>query len=381
VNVVREDPVNPDLLFLGTEFGLFASLDGGKQWGQFTANFPNVAVRDLAIHPRDHDLIIATHGRGIYVLDDITPLRKLTPAVLEADVAFLDSRPQVAFIPGQEFDFNGDAEFVGRDLGESASITYYLKRRHMFGDLRLEVYDEGGKLISTIPGGKRRGINRVRWPMRSKAPRVAAGAGIIPNMFAFVGPRAPFGTYTVKLVKDKDTYTGAVTLVADPRSEHTPADRAAQQELVWQLYALLERLTFTVESITDARGQAMARAAALPAGDLLRKRVEAFAEGLEKRRAALVASKEGEGISGEEKLREEIGTLYGNVNGYEGKPTESQRQRAAVLGKQRDAAQAAFEASITKDGAAINRDLERRRLEPIRPLTWEEWEKRGQKTP
>jgi hypothetical protein len=102
---------------------------------------------------------------------------------------------------------------------------------------------------------------------------------------------------------------------------------------------------------------------------------------LEKQRAALVASKEGEGISGEEKLREEIGTLYGNVNGYEGKPTESQRQRAAVLGKQRDAAQAAFEASITKDGAAINRDLERRRLEPIRPLTWEEWEKRGQKTP
>jgi photosystem II stability/assembly factor-like uncharacterized protein len=380
-HVVREDPVNPDLVFLGTEFGLFASLDGGRQWGQFTANFPNVAVRDLAIHPRDHDLIIATHGRGIYILDDLTPLRRLSPDVIESDVALLDARPQVTFIPGQEFGFDGDAEFVGRDLGESAYITYYLKRRHMFGDLKLEVSDPGGKLLSTIPGSKRRGINRVQWPMRSRAPRVAAGAGIIPNFFAFVGPRAPLGTYTVKLIKDKDTHVGTVTLAADPRSEHTTADRAAQQGMVWQLYALLERLTFTIESIADARDQAKARAARLPAADPVRQRVEALADLLEKQRAALVASKEGEGISGEEKLREEIGTLYGNVNGYEGKPTESQRQRAVVLGKQCDAAQAAFEATMAKDGAAVNRELVKKQLEPITTLTLEVWEARGQKSP
>jgi photosystem II stability/assembly factor-like uncharacterized protein len=87
-HVVKQDLVNPGLLFVGTESGLFVSVDGGQQWGQFTGNLPSVAVRDLQIHPRDHDLIVATHGRGIYIVDDITPLRSLTREVAEQDVAF-----------------------------------------------------------------------------------------------------------------------------------------------------------------------------------------------------------------------------------------------------------------------------------------------------
>ena len=112
-HVVKQDPVNPNLLFAGTEFGLFVSLDGGKQWAQFTANLPNVAVRDLAIHPREHDLLIATHGRGIYIVDDLTPLRSLTAQALESDVAFLPGRPSPMLPLVQEFGFNGDAEFLG----------------------------------------------------------------------------------------------------------------------------------------------------------------------------------------------------------------------------------------------------------------------------
>ena len=102
-HVVKQDLVNPELLFVGTETGLFVSVDGGQQWGQFTGNLPNVAVRDLAIHPRDHDLIIATHGRGIYIVDDITPLRTLTRELAEKDVAFLGSRPTPMYIPAVEF--------------------------------------------------------------------------------------------------------------------------------------------------------------------------------------------------------------------------------------------------------------------------------------
>ena len=82
-HVVKEDLVNKDLLFVGTELGLWVSLDGGKQWAQYKGgDLPSVAVRDLAIHPRDHDLVIATHGRGIWIVDDITPLRVLTPDML-----------------------------------------------------------------------------------------------------------------------------------------------------------------------------------------------------------------------------------------------------------------------------------------------------------
>ena len=92
-HVIKEDPVNRDLLFLGTEFGLWISLDGGKQWAQYKGgDLPNVAVRDLAIHPRDNDLVIATHGRGIWIVDDITPLRALTPDVLQKEAVFLQTR-------------------------------------------------------------------------------------------------------------------------------------------------------------------------------------------------------------------------------------------------------------------------------------------------
>jgi photosystem II stability/assembly factor-like uncharacterized protein len=377
-HVVREDPVNERLLFLGTELGLFASLDGGAQWGQFTANLPNVAVRDLVIHPRDHDLIVGTHGRGIYIVDDITPLRTLRPETLERDAAILDARPQVAFIAGEAATADGDAEFVGRNLGESAFITYYLKRRHMFGDLKLEVYAPDGTRLSTIPGSKRRGINRVEWPMRAKAPRLPAGVGIIPSMGAFVGPKALPGDYRVRLVRDKDSYDGQVRLAPDPRSEHTDADRLAQRELVTQLFTLAERMTYTVESIADARDQARARAAALPAGDRLRPRLEALADRFEAQRTALVASKEGEGISGEEKLREELGVLYGNVNGYEGRPTESQRRRMNVLAKQLDAASAALDTTLAREAAPLNRELTRRTLEPVTRLSRDAWEKRGQ---
>jgi len=378
-HVIREDLVNPHLLFLGTEFGLFASVDGGRQWGQFTAGLPNAAVRDLTIQPREHDLIVATHGRGIYIVDDLTPLRNLTAQVLESEAAFLPSRPQVlALSSGADFDMSGDAEFVGRTLGEQASITYYLKKRHMFGDLKLEVYDSEGKLLSTLAGGKRRGLNRVEWPMRGKAPRVAAAASIIPSYYAFLGPRAPEGTYTVKMIKGKETYTTTLSLVPDPRSTHTAQDRAAQRENAWKLYALLERMTFTVESVADARDQARTRAEKLPKGDGLRKRLEALADGLEKQRAALVASKEAEGgISGEEKLREEIGMLYGNVNGYEGRPTQSQIQRMGVLGKQLDAAYAQFEARFKKDAEPLSGQLQKRKLEPMVKLAREEWEKRA----
>ena len=110
-------------------------------------------------------------------------------------------------IPAFEFDFSGDEEFVGQNPPEAAAITYYLKKRHMFGDLKLEVYDSAGKLLSTLPGGKRQGINRVDWPMRLAPPKVPAAAGPIPSLYSFFGPRVPEGTYTVKLIKGKETYT------------------------------------------------------------------------------------------------------------------------------------------------------------------------------
>src|SRR3984893_4798074 len=113
-HVVKEDLVNRDLIFVGTEFGLWVSLDGGKQWAQYKGgDLPSVAVRDLAIHPRDNDLVIATHGRGIWIVDDISPLRALTPDVLSREAAFMPSMPVVQRIPAQGGWPEGDATYSG----------------------------------------------------------------------------------------------------------------------------------------------------------------------------------------------------------------------------------------------------------------------------
>jgi len=330
-----------------------------------------VSVRDLAIHPRDHDLIVATHGRGIYILDDITPLRKLTQQTLDSDVAFLESRPWVMPFTGSEFGFGNDDEFEGQVPQEAAYITYYLKKRHIVGDLKLEVYDQDGRLVNTIPGGKRRGINRVAWPMRLPPPRFPPATQLA--FFAFAGPRVPAGTYNVKMIKGKDTFTSQVTLVHDPRSKYGPEERAAQREMTLKLYDMLGRLTMVVESITDTRDQARARAEKLPPGDGLRKRRETFEKTMEDQRQALVSTKEGEVVSGEDKLREELGMLYGLVNLYEGRPTESQVTRMGVLAKDLEAAYAKYQATVAKDVTPLNAQLGSKKLDPITPLTEEAW--------
>ena len=126
---------------MGTEFGLFISIDGGAHWAQFKGSLPNVAVRDMAIQPRESDLILATHGRGIYILDDLTPIRALTPEILAKDrrCCRRDPRSLCFRLPNSAVD--GDSEFRGRTLPEAAAIVYYQKKRHIFGDLKLEIYD------------------------------------------------------------------------------------------------------------------------------------------------------------------------------------------------------------------------------------------------
>jgi len=375
-HVVKEDPISSALLFVGTEFGLYLSIDGGQQWAQFTAGLPNVAVRDLAIHPRDHDLIIGTHGRGLFIVDDITPLRTLTSSVLNAEAGFLGVRPAPMVIPVSEFGFPGDTEYVGQSAIEGAVLAYYLKQRHMFGDLRLEILDTQGNVVSTIQGSRRRGINRVEWPMRAKAPRIPPGAALVPSPFALFGPRVPAGTYTVKLIKGKDTYTSEVRLIADPRSTHSAADKSVQQETVWKLYRMLERLAYVVDTMTDLRDQARARAAKLAASDKLKVRLEALADEMERQRTSLVAARQTEGISGEEKLREELGVLYGNVNGHEGKPTASQTARMAVLNQQLEAAATALQAVLVKNLQAVNALLVKQKIDPLVSLSEEVWQKR-----
>jgi photosystem II stability/assembly factor-like uncharacterized protein len=377
-HVLRQDLENPNLLFLGAELGLYISIDGGAHWARFTGGFPKVAVRDVAIHPRESDLIIATHGRGIYILDDITPLRKLTTDVLQADVAMLPSRPATMVIPASLQDFGGDDEFSGNNPEEAATITYYLKKRHVIGELRLEVYDDKGELISSLPGGKRRGINRVAWPMRLPPPHMPSANSIVMNQFSLFGPRVPAGVYTVKLVSGEKTYTSQVKLVPDTRATYTAEDRAVQQQTVTLLYKKLDRLTYLDDAVTGAQGQAAKQAGGLKPGDRRAAQLKKLGEKLESVHEGLVATREGGWLSGEEELREKLGQLYGAINGYEGRPSQSQLHQVEVLSTRYDQAVAQLDA-MRAEMAAANRALSGKDDAPIKILTWEEWQQRQSK--
>ncbi|HEX3227593.1 MAG TPA: hypothetical protein VHQ95_01435, partial [Pyrinomonadaceae bacterium] len=373
-HVVKEDLVNQNLLFVGTESGLWVSLDGGKQWAQYTGgDFPNVAVRDLAIHPRDKDLVIATHGRGIWIIDDITPLRALTPELLAREAAFIDARPMVQRIPAGGGWANGDAVFVGENPTEEAVITYYQQKRHIFGDLKIEILDSTGKVLSTIPSSKRRGLNRATWPMRLKAPRVPTAASAAFG--ATIGPRVLPGTYTVRMSKDKNVYTTQLVVTGDPRSKYTPADRKAQFDLSMKLYSLLADMTFAVDRLNGVRLALEASAAGLPANDPLAARLRAASAEIDVLRKKIVATKEGGAITGEERLRENLADLYSNVLNYEGKPTEAQLARTDAITRELADVVRDFDAWLAKELTGLNAALSAKQLPPVKVITRAEWDK------
>ncbi len=373
-HVVKEDLVNKNLLFVGTELGLWVSLDGGRQWAQYKGgDLPNVAVRDLAIHPRDKDLVIATHGRGIWIVDDITPLRALTPANLVKEAAFIEARPTVQSIPANGGWANGDAVFTGANPTDEAVITYYQQKRHIFGDLKIEILDESGKLLSTVPSSKRRGLNRATWSMRLKAPRVPTAASAAFS--ASTGPRVLPGNYTVKMTKDKNVYTTQLQVMPDPRSKHTPADRRAQFDLSMKLYNLLGDMTFAVDRINGVRLALDQAAAKLPANDPLVARLRAASAQVDELRRKIVATKEGGAITGEERLRENLADLYGNVISYEGRPAQTQVERTDAIARELADIVGDFDAWLAKEMPGLNSALSGKQLPPIKVITREEWDK------
>ncbi|MEM1438750.1 MAG: glycosyl hydrolase [Pseudomonadota bacterium] len=365
--VIKQDPVNPDLLFLGTEEGLYITLDQGENWARFSENLPRVAVHDLVIHPTEHDLVIGTHGRGVYVIDDITPLRGLNQEIIDANVAVLDTRPAPMILNAQIQSFGAHDAFVGNNPPQAATIVYYLKKRHLFGDLKVEVFGDDGRLIATLPGGKRRGLNRVEWPMRFKAPKFPPATNLVPG---FLGPRVPEGQYRVVLTKGKETIESTVQLVADPRTPHSKRDRVAQQTLALELYDMINDLSFLSDNLIEIRDQAKARAEG--ADESLAASLSTFAEELETLRTSLSSSKGGM-ISGEVQLRERLGTLYGNVTSYDGRPTRTQFDRRDSLNGELSDALTEGAALLDDKLATLNAALGDAGLDPLETLDRADW--------
>jgi photosystem II stability/assembly factor-like uncharacterized protein len=373
-HVIKEDTVSPNLLFLGTEFGLWVSPDAGKHWAQYKGHeFPCVAVRDLVVHPRESDLVIATHGRGIWIIDDISPLRKLTPEVMAQEAGFLQGRVTQQRLNSNGGWAEGSAMFSGSNPPDAAVITYYQKKRHIFGKMKIEVLDAQGKVVDTLPANSRRGISRVEWPMRLKPPRVPPAA--TAAFEAAFGPRVLPGTYTVKMTRGKESYTTPLVVQLDARAKFSAEDRKQDFDAVMRVYDLLGDMSFDVARINSVRDALADRAAKLKDADPLRKQLATLSESADAIRRKIVATKEGGAITGEERIREKTSSLYGDLSNYEGRPADYQLARIDSLKKELGDVESEFSTFLSKDVAAANKSLAKKKLPAIEPLDRKAWDK------
>ena len=372
-HVIKEDPVARNLLYLGTEFGLWISLDGGKHWAQYKGHeFPKVAVRDIVVHPRESDLVLATHGRGIWIVDDITPLRKMTPEVMSQEATFLQAKPAQQRLVANGGWVEGSAVFTGPNPPDAALITYYQKKRHIFGKMKLEIFDAQGKLVDTLPPNSRRGISRVEWPMRLKAPRVPPAA--TAAFEAAQGPRVLPGTYTVKMTRGTETYSTQLVVGLDPRAKFTPEDRKLEFDAAMRVYHLLGDMSFDVDRINGLHDALLDRAAKLKGDAAFGKHLQELTQKVEELRKKIVATKEGGAITGEERIREKTTQLYGDLLIYEGRPADYQVARIDSLMRELGDVEAESDAFVTKDLAAVNKTLTQKKLEAIQPLSRKAWD-------
>jgi len=174
VHVVREDPANSNLLFAGTEFGLWVSFDRGSNWQRMKNGLPTTPVFDLQIHPREHDLIVATHGRSIWIMDNIRPLEELSDSVLSTDLKLFSSPPAIQWKRVDAKGFVGSKLFLAPNPPAGVILDYYAKGR---GAVTVTVKDQGGATVRTLNAQAQPGINRTTWDMRYDPPIAMGGRG------------------------------------------------------------------------------------------------------------------------------------------------------------------------------------------------------------
>lgn len=257
INVIREHPKNPDLLFAGGEYGAFVSFDRGARWVRLEMGLPTVPVDDIAIHPRDDDLVLATHGRSIWILDDIGPLVELNDQVLAKPLHVFAVRPAIQWRQWANTGSTGHKIFLGENPPYGAIISYYLKAPLPEGQqVKLTIQDASGRIVRELTGPGRAGINRVAWDTRQESPIPPAPPGAGGGFGFFgppTGPRVEPGTYTVKVAAAGQEATQTIAVQEDPRVRLTPADRAARRQALDRLLPLAGPTVTAQRTITALR--------------------------------------------------------------------------------------------------------------------------------
>ena len=408
-----EDPVNPNLIFAGTEFGAFFSINGGGHWIQIKGGLPTIAVRDMVVHPREGDLVVATFGRGFYVLDDITPIRQLKPESVEQAAAVYPVKNALMYIErhplgGPHKGFQGDSYFAADNPPYGAVFTAYLKEKiktkkekrqeaekeaskknetlpyPSIDELRSEaeevkpevfflVYDDSGSPIRRVEGSTEAGFQRIAWDLRYSAPKIAEhheGAEEYFRDAAEMGPLVVPGTYSVRMFQNVG---GVVTELAGPQSfrvtteqsaSMTASDQAAQEEFLRKV-ARLYRAVYGASRVADETRERLKQIhEALREVPAVDKQLGSVADALEKRDRDIQRALQGdiEIARRNEPVPSPIGDRVGTIIEGErfsmAKPTQSDIDSYGIAAAEFSDQLAKLRTLVDVDLAKLEKDLE-----------------------
>ena len=270
VHVIREDPVRPGLLYLGTENALYVSLDDGENWTGMRNNLPPAPVHDLTIQSRFNDLVVATYGRGFWIMDDITPLQQLTEEVIASEIHLFTPRTAYRFLMRQRSQSQPEDPGAGSNPVYGASISFYLESVPEDG-VQLEIHDEAGEPVQLLDTSRLRpGINRVHWDLRevsSNTPRLRTRPSEhahveLPDVEwrslgegGRVTPLAPPGTYTVTLRTAGFELVQPLEVLKDPNSGGSELEIQEQVTMVREIRESVDSMVVLIDQIEWIRAQ------------------------------------------------------------------------------------------------------------------------------
>lgn len=354
VNVVREHARNPDLLFVGAADGVFVSLDRGVSWTRMNGNMPRVPVDDLELHPRDDALVAGTHGRGIWVLDDIAFLAGFTPEVAARAAHVFDIRPATLFLHRNSVPTLGQNLYRAENPAYGARIAYWLGQA---GDsARIEIRDGAGNVVRTLSGDGDAGLNDVQWDLRLDP--VPHDTTDFPPPSLDVGPAGPLvlpGRYTARLVAAGTTVDAPIEVRPDPLMPLTEEERRGRFDFTVALQALqrsgyfagrqANRLDRLARETVDSLEASGTDSVTLARADSLRREIAGAAAELRRQNSALRGW--WRGLIGEiDGGPSTTGTLTG--------PTEAQQRRRLMLEHRFEAAIQRLDAVIARVVPALN---------------------------
>jgi hypothetical protein len=355
VKVVRQDPRNPDLLYAGMEHGIYASMDRGRSWVSIANNLPPVSVRDIRVHPREGDLVIGTHGRGAWILDDVRPLQEWAQASGK-DAHLFPVRDATRWYMHGRLEAQGTRRYAADNPEYGAYINLYLKDAPEDA-IRVTIRNAAGQTVRVLEDIEAvAGINRIVWDLRHDAATPLDN----PPMTGFgTGAMHPFavpGAYTATVDAAGQSMEASFTVKADHRIELSPEGYAAQSQMTLALRDLLSDTHVMINEVETAMrqlGELRAKLDEDSQADMVAMIDEAEAEG-EAVMALLKRPPPAMNYRVKPRLREEIRSLLRAVDSPINAPTEPQVLRLAQLREEKAEAEAAHRAFVDGRIAAIN---------------------------